>query len=631
VPDIDLRVMKRDLAEQSVPVESAKLTLRAVRADGPFTSVGGSDITTSPTSTVPFRDGAATDRIFLPPTDGTYGWEFELLVDGALLLSEVRGIPTSDDAVPYGSLPKLDRSTLQPTDDAIAAWESTAAGALDARDASVAAAGRADGKARDAASSAGAAAGSAGSAASSAGEAAGSAGSAAGSAGEAAGSAGAAAGSACEASGAAGRASDSATAAAESERKAGLSADAAAGSAGIARTKASEASNSAGQASQAKSAAEQARDLALAGQFNGSAIAASTDLNTITARGVFRQGTGANATLALNYPVAGTGGILEVFSPNASVDYLIQRYTPFGSGNATARGFYLRVRDNGTWAAWRFEATQRINRPAGQPGIEVLPWDDTTSAEVKVMPVNLPLGSANLDLILLDGTYYQDNGANATTANGYPAAATNTAGILRVSRRNHDNWIVQEWNPLSFTATQQSITLIRPRINSTWQAWQIVPTSLTDSSVGRRQFLVDEVNGRLNMVYGDTGRRQFVTADMLNGVTGNWTLRRNGYTVTIEGNPAPQTDIPSGSAVVFGVVPAGFRPTMVNMRQPFRTSSSTVMQGVMIASTTFEISLYAFQNYTVNQGPTPFSLTFQTVDAWPTSLPGAALGVIPVN
>lgn len=381
----------------------------------------------------------------------------------------------------------------------------------------------------------------------------------------------------------------------------------------------------------AKAAAELARDVSLAGQFNGSAIAAGTDLNAITSRGVFRQGTGANATLALNYPAAGTGGILEVFSPNASVDYLIQRYTPFGQGNASARGLYLRVRDNGTWAAWRFEATQRINRPAGQPGVEVLPWDDTTSAEMKVMPVNLPLGSVNLDLVLLDGTYYQDNGANATTANSYPTVATNTAGILRVSRRNHDNWIVQEWNPLSFTATQQSITLIRRRINSTWQAWQIVPTSLTDSSVGRRQFLVDEVNGRLNMVYGDTGRRQFVAADMLNGVTGSWTLRRNGYTVTIEGNPAPQTDIPAGSAVAFGVVPAGFRPTMVNMRQPFRTSSSTVMQGIMIAGTTFEISLYAFQNYTVNQGPTPFSLTFQTVDTWPTSLPGAALGVIPVN
>ncbi|KTS09025.1 pyocin knob domain-containing protein [Microbacterium testaceum] len=236
------------------------------------------------------------------------------------------------------------------------------------------------------------------------------------------------------------------------------------------------------------------------------------------------------------------------------------------------------------------------------------------------------LGGSNtsLDTMLTPGVFYQTRAAQATLANKYPAAGLK--GVLIVTRATG------AFSEQLFIGEGGFGYYIRTGTSTAWTAWAFIPTQKVDVTVGRRIFTRDDYNNRDQMIFGDTGRRQFVTADMLNGVTGSWAVRRNGYTVTIEGTPAPQTDIPAGSAVAFGVVPAGFRPTMVNMRQPFRTSSSTVMQGIMIASSTFEISLYAFQNYTVNQGPTPFSLTFQTVDTWPASpLPGAALGVIPVN
>lgn len=122
MPVVDLRVMKRDLAAARVPVESAVLTVRAVRADGPFTLVDGADVVFSFAMSAGLSDGELTDEINLPATDGTFGYEWEIIAEAQLLFHRVTDA-ADVDRIDFGDLNDLDRSTLQPTDDNIAAWQ----------------------------------------------------------------------------------------------------------------------------------------------------------------------------------------------------------------------------------------------------------------------------------------------------------------------------------------------------------------------------------------------------------------------------------------------------------------------------------------------------------------------------
>ena len=73
-------------------------------------------------------------------------------------------------------------------------------------------------------------------------------------------------------------------------------------------------------------------------------ITAGTDLNTLTATGVYLQTGDVNATLALNYPVANICGRLEV-----TAGYTYQRFTTYRSGGdrVFVRGWYGSV-----WSSW---------------------------------------------------------------------------------------------------------------------------------------------------------------------------------------------------------------------------------------------------------------------------------------
>lgn len=76
---------------------------------------------------------------------------------------------------------------------------------------------------------------------------------------------------------------------------------------------------------------------------NYTALGPTVDLNTINSTsqvGVYYQGTSANATLAMNYPI-GMAGALEVLpAPMVSGVGAIQRYTVFLNGDTYTRGIY---------------------------------------------------------------------------------------------------------------------------------------------------------------------------------------------------------------------------------------------------------------------------------------------------
>lgn len=372
----------------------------------------------------------------------------------------------------------------------------------------------------------------------------------------------------------------------------------------------------------ARTAAEAARDLALAGQFLGSAIAAGVNLNTITTPGVYKQGTASSATLPLNYPSPSAPGVLYVTTTGAEI---MQEYRPQGGAQAGRRGTYIRATTTGgaSWDAWRFIPSLRTTPLAGQPAPEVALWGDGTSAEVRLAPVNVPLGTTNLDAVLTDGVYYQDNSANVTAANGYPTKGG--AGLLRVSRRNSDSFVVQEYVALSATATQSAQTFIRRRVNGAWAAWQQVQTGYTDTSVGRRLFVNDEVNGRPQMVYGDTGWRD-IAGLLINGWTANANqvlLRRHGATVMLKLIGIDRTNATS-DAFLNSIT--GFRNPNGQGWWPYARSDGSISH---MREQSGILNLVA---RTVGAGAQTYA-TFQwlTDDAWPASLPGNAYGVIPVN
>ena len=84
------------------------------------------------------------------------------------------------------------------------------------------------------------------------------------------------------------------------------------------------------------------------------AIPAGTDLNTVTATGWYIQNVSANATLALNYPVA-RAGHLEVSGGlfGTGADLIFQTYTEYAPvAPSTVARQWRRTHYNGTWTAW---------------------------------------------------------------------------------------------------------------------------------------------------------------------------------------------------------------------------------------------------------------------------------------
>lgn len=158
---------------------------------------------------------------------------------------------------------------------------------------------------------------------------------------------------------------------AEGSREVAVAASGAAGAAEVAAVAAL------GGAETARTEAEAARDLALAGQYAGSAIQTSgVDVNTLTTPGVYRF-SGAAATASLNMPPYMQGnraGVLEVFSVNLSTNTTIQRFTQYLPG----RGIYTRAIVSNEWSPWSLIPSQRIDTTAGY---RVLTWDDVNNRE----------------------------------------------------------------------------------------------------------------------------------------------------------------------------------------------------------------------------------------------------------
>lgn len=608
-------------------LDRGEVTIEYLTSTHPYVLVDGDQVVLPEMIVVPIVDGAPIVDIDLVPTAGLCYVRIVITATrtGAQLRRNVE-IPDLDD-VDYGALPEVNPDTYQPTDDTLAAWELAIAqitvlrNAVDAAAAATALDRAAAGtSAFNAGLSAAAAQGSEDAAAAAVLEALAHADTAGGHADAAevqsllsegfaqdsAARAGDALAARTDAYGAAADAASSATLAgsravdAETARAGSV---AARGDAETART----------AAQSAKADAEAAALVSQAGQFAGADLG-TADLNTITTPGVRRQGTAVGAQIARNYPrdnmtgtlltwPVGTGLVIHIFIPHG------------GAGITPLRGYWMRRLASSTWSSWIFYGSNAATQPAGQPGVELTLWDDVNNIARNVLPLGILLGAVDLDLVDAQGDYYQSASGNATLANHYPVAAQ--SGALQVRRLN-SSVLIQRFTPAAPVLTDTSrVTFERTKSSSGWQPWRAYPSFEIDQTAGRAVYMQDYLNNRRQLVYGDTGWRELA---LENGWAGSVRVRRVGAMVEVIAG-----SLVSGSAISVTTLGTGFRPqrAVPLLARPAVLTNPPVYGSLTATSGVLQLATgTAFFADTVQT-------TFLTTDAWPTVLPGTAVGSIP--
>lgn len=150
--------------------------------------------------------------------------------------------------------------------------------------------------------------------------------------------------------------------------------------------------------------------------------------------------------------------------------------------------------------------------------------------------------------------------------------------------------------------------------------------AITVSNVGGRSAtFYDTVNARQQLFYGDTGWRD-ISALLVNGWTGTVRIRRTLYDVTL------QIVTLSGAAATSGTfltAPAGFQlgsASLGNFRGfVFQNNTPIVMRGVNISGA----GALAITQYSTADNQLLGSFQWDTLEAWPTVLPGTGVGTIP--
>lgn len=234
----------------------------------------------------------------------------------------------------------------------------------------------------------------------------------------------------------------------------------------------------------------------------------------------------------------------------------------------------------------------------------------------------------NLNQILVSGIYRQPSTPNGTT--NYPMTA---AGILTVFERLNDATyysVIQEYYPVN-TVMGSGVSYRRYYYsNSTWTPWRAFTSTRVDQTAGRAIYQWDDVNGRDQLLYGDTGPRDirndqaWVDALFPTNIVPNAgnivRVRRVGYEVELL---VALDKNATGSISSANAFPLGFRPALpVNA---MGSNSGLVLVRVYHGGGATGINW----NSTAVATAASVTMKYTTADPWPTTLPGSAIGSIP--
>lgn len=237
--------------------------------------------------------------------------------------------------------------------------------------------------------------------------------------------------------------------------------------------------------------------------------------------------------------------------------------------------------------------------------------------------------TTDLNTVISSGVYRLSSTQSGLQLRNFPR--DNDTGVLVVHARVADGaTAIQEWYPISSTTTIGSFR--RTRQASVWGPWRFIPVQRVDQTAGRAIYKWDDVNGREQLVYGDTGQRNIVNdqawVDALfpagiianTGGGGIVRVRRLGYQVELM---MAVDKAASGSISSANAFPLGFRPS-----QPVHALGANSSFGLVRA---YHGGGTGGLNWNSTAAQTAVSICFNysTIDAWPTTLPGTAVGSIP--
>ncbi|ALY08623.1 hypothetical protein CAPNMURICA_23 [Arthrobacter phage CapnMurica] len=223
----------------------------------------------------------------------------------------------------------------------------------------------------------------------------------------------------------------------------------------------------------------------------------------------------------------------------------------------------------------------------------------------------------NMNEILADGRYRV---AGVTLVNGPPAAQM--YGSFDVISSQGSARIIQTFYP---QASGEGGRVIYQRIlaGGVWYGWYAFNSTRVSNVAGRAFYQWDNVAGRDQLIYGDTGVR---TLALDNNYLGTLQIRRLGNQVYLSG----AVKRPVGGSIngtFLTALPDGFKPqTAAWTFFPVR-HSPTPNWGTLYRKA-YEL---AFEGLTgdTDAGEARFEISWTTVQAWPTVLPGSASGSIP--
>lgn len=234
--------------------------------------------------------------------------------------------------------------------------------------------------------------------------------------------------------------------------------------------------------------------------------------------------------------------------------------------------------------------------------------------------------------ILIEGAYRLTDGTTGKLALNYPKDYF--IGSLIVLARTVSTRLTQIAYPQFGDGSEGRVHYERGQYsNGTWTAWRVYSSTRTDQTAGRAFYQWDDLNNREQLAYGDTGLREvssLVNAAFFDntGATRKIHLRRYGSQVEMTGQFLLTASTSDVGAIT---VPSGYAPQYIVNGYVTAIGGTTRLIRVysLVGSSVINLKADIGGAGLVAGDVCSVTLTWQTLQAWPTSLPGAASGTIP--
>lgn len=260
-------------------------------------------------------------------------------------------------------------------------------------------------------------------------------------------------------------------------------------------------------------------------------------------------------------------------------------------------------------------------------------WGTAVSALAEAaLPIKGTLGTADLNSIITPGIYFQSNGANSTLERNYPAQGLAFTVVVLPSA-GAPGFVTQEAmvNAGGYVAKGK---FARSVISAgSFSPWQFISSQRVDTTAGRAFYKWDHQNNREQLdATSDTGWRQVLNpGDILDMPNLAGFLRRTGYDVTFAIGETAAGTAPAGARTIF-TAPTGFRFTSLGPIPSYATGDvvnpgtgallNSVLKVPSVASAIVQLDVVVGARHAG-------SVSWKTLDSWPTILPGTAVGNIP--